>query len=374
MRILIVGAGIAGLLMYRELKNQGFVVDLVEKKNHLNVQGAGICLPGNALHWFAALGLKGAILDKAYQVHEIRYENQHRALLSKATLDQGVLKSQPFVALPRAELLNILADGVRSDIQFGRAIVEIISDGKTESVLFNDGRVTDYDLVIGADGLHSNVREQCFSSPQLLDLNVIHWRFTVDMPTANLAPSYLIGKTDAFMFYPIGIDKVYCYGQVTANALTETFYSDEKKKLLAIFDDYHDSVKFAIDRAQHIVKGRLKSVVSREIYNSRAVLIGDALHGCPPSLQQGVAQALEDVMALSKSLKVHSDIDIALDDFKKKRLKQVSWVIDESNKVIALAQLGQSKFGRLVRNTLIKLQGPQNVKAWRKLMTEQGNT
>lgn len=370
MKVLIVGAGIAGLLMYRELKKRHIAVDIIEKEPRLNAVGAGICLPGNAMHWFEQLGLKQAIVKKAHQVDEVRYETHERKLLASASLLQGVLNTQPFVALPRGELLTILADGILDEIQFGRSIAKISTRSGTENVHFNDGTVTQYNLVIGADGIDSKVRELSFNTPELLDLNVTNWRFVVDMPTSDLAPSYLVGKTDAFMFYPIGENKVYCYAQA-ANDQIDGLFNDDKKNMLSIFDSYHDSVKTAINKAEHIAHGRLKSVESREVYQSHCVLIGDALHGCPPSLQQGVAQTLEDVVVLSRCLDMQNDIQTALEQFKKSRLKDVSWVIDESNKVIQLAQLGKSKLGCFIRNTLIKLQGPQNVKAWRKLMTAQ---
>ncbi|MDE3270855.1 FAD-dependent monooxygenase [Pseudoalteromonas sp. G4] len=369
MKILIVGAGIAGLLMYRELQRQGIEADLIEKQPALNNLGAGICLPGNAMKQLEVLGLKHAILAKAYQVKEVRFETHQRELLAKASLNEGVLASQPFVALTRSDLIEVLADGISQHIQFCRSIVDIRNNNTTQSVCFNDGAVVDYDLIIGADGINSSVRELQFAEPDLTDLEVTHWRFLVDMPSENLEPSYLVGNTDAFMFYPISKQQVYCYGQA-ANQQINALYSDPKKSMRAVFSHYHPSVVKAIESATVINQGRLRAVMSKEVYNKRCVLIGDALHGCPPSLQQGVAQALSDVLTLSRCLKNAYSIDMALADFKSKRLKQITWVVSESNKIIRLAKLGKSRFGRFIRNSLIRLQGPQNVKAWRKLMTE----
>ena len=370
MKILIVGAGIAGLLMYRELQRHGIEADLIEKQEALNNLGAGICLPGNAMKQFEALGLKQAILAKAHQVKEVRFETHQRELLASASLKQGILAQQPFVALSRQSLMDILSEGIENQIQFSRSIVNVTRKQSSQLVRFNDGSVLEYDLVIGADGMNSNVRESLFDMPELNDLDVTHWRFIVEMPTASLEPSYLVGESDAFMFYPIGKNQVYCYGQA-ANQQIKALYHDHKKSMLAVFKHYHPSVISAINNATAISQGRLKSVVSNQVYCKRTVLIGDALHGCPPSLQQGVAQALNDVCVLSKCLKNAYSIDMALADFKSIRLKEVSWIVNESNKIIRLAKLGSSRFGRFIRNVLIRMQGPQNVKAWRKLMTDQ---
>ncbi|AIY67590.1 FAD-dependent monooxygenase [Pseudoalteromonas piratica] len=369
MKVLIVGAGIAGLLMYRELQRQEIEADIIEKQLSLNTLGAGICLPGNAMQQLEVLGLKQAILAKAHQVHEVRFETQQREVLAKASLNEGILASQPFVALTRKDLIETLAEGILDHIQFSRSVIDVRKHKSAQSVRFNDGAVVDYDLVIGADGINSSVRELLFAEPELTDLGVTQWRFLVNMPTDNLQPSYLVGNTDAFMFYPISKNKVYCYGQAD-NQYIKALYNDPKKSICEVFADYHPTVLHAIESAKMIHQGSLKSVMSKQVYTDRCVLIGDALHGCPPSLQQGVAQSLSDVLTLSRCLQNAYSIDVALADFKAKRLKQITWVVSESNKVIRLAKLGKSRFGRFIRNSLIRLQGPQNVKAWRKLMTE----
>jgi len=108
-------------------------------------------------------------------------------------------------------------------------------------------------------------------------------------------------------------------------------------------------------------------VVKPLYYSKNIVLIGDALHGCPPTLQQGVGMGIEDGLVLAKALSTMSQ-KLALEEFQKIRENRVDWVVNESNKIIRLAGTGRTFFGRLVRNFIIRVGGPANVKGWRYLL------
>ncbi|SFC31134.1 FAD-dependent monooxygenase [Pseudoalteromonas denitrificans] len=370
MKILIVGAGIAGLSLFHKLKNGKHDIEIIEKSETMRLQGAGICLPANAMAGFEKLGFKDDILKHAHQVTEVRFEKASRKLLSKASLLESPLNIQPFVALERNNLMTILNKGLENNIQYNRFISTIKQSQNTSRVIFNDGTEKEYDLIIAADGINSDTRKKVFDSPNLLDLKVSNWRFCIDYPNHKMQPSYLLGKNDLFMFYPISKNRLYCYGQIS-DPTGEIFELDSKEAMKKVFVHYEQSVQNAIFNADTIIKGQLKSVESREVFKNNVLLIGDALHGCPPSLQQGVGMALEDVLLLAQLIETDLEPNEILNEFKNKRLKRISWVIDESNKVIKLAEMGKSFFGRLLRNSIVRKTGPQNVKGWRKLLTEE---
>lgn len=366
MKILIVGAGVAGLAMFRQLKLAQFDVTLVEKSPSLSPHAGAICLPAMAMRALAELGLQQQIEQIAHKVNEVRYETSSGKLLSKASLNTPEFAPHNFVALERSALIQTLAANYLNDIQFNTEVIAIKSLPNNALVTFNNGQVIEYDLVIGADGLHSAVRTLVFSEKSLLDHHVDYWRFTLPLDTKDLQPRYLLGKNEVFMFYPIAQDKVYCYAQCSSDSVPNI--ANTKQKLNAIFSHYDPLVIRCIEQATDFSSGKLMAVNSREIVCNRVVLIGDAMHGCPPSLQQGVALALEDVIVLTNQLRNYTNIDDALLTFKGKRLAHIDWVINNSNKVIRLARLGKTPLGRLLRNTVVRLTGPQNVKAWRKMI------
>ncbi len=119
---------------------------------------------------------------------------------------------------------------------------------------------------------------------------------------------------------------------------------------------------------EEIIPGRLQSVASREVYSGSVLLIGDALHGCPPALQQGVGMGLEDVHCLADLFDKHQELDTIFSLFKQQRLERISWVIDESNRIIRLASKGRTFLGRVIRNFVVRKGGPANVNGWRKLL------
>ena len=368
MKILIVGSGIAGLSLFHKLKHSQHEVDLIEKAPSARLQGAGICLPANAMAGFETLGFKDEILKHAHQVTEVRFEKASRKLLSKASLLEAPLNQQPFVALERDNLMQVLLKDIETDVQYNKFIYDLQHNDNACLVSFNDNSQKEYDLIIAADGINSDTRNKVFDTPDLLDLKVSNWRFCIDYPNHNMQPSYLLGENDLFMFYPISKDKLYCYGQIS-DPTGEIFKLDAKQAMKQVFSGYEQSVQNAIYNADEVIKGQLKSVKSREVFKHNVLLIGDALHGCPPSLQQGVGMALEDVLALSELLAdANNTSEQVLRLFKEQRLTRISWVIDESNKVIKLAELGKSLCGRLLRNTIVRFTGPQNVKGWRKLI------
>jgi 2-polyprenyl-6-methoxyphenol hydroxylase-like FAD-dependent oxidoreductase len=366
MKILIVGAGVAGLAMFRQLTLAGFNATLVEKSASLPQSGGAICLPAMALKALNEIGLKQAVLQHAHPVNEIRYETAKGKLLSKASLHSEDFAPHGFVALERTALIKTIAHDVFAKIKFNTEVQSIVSLPYLSLVTFSDGTQQEFDLVIGADGINSTVRTLVYNEKALLNHKVDCWRFVLDMDTQGLEPRYLLGKHEVFMFYPIGVNKVYCYAQCHEQAVPDI--ANTKQKLKSIFAKYDPVVLKSIEKAAQFAHGKLKAVESREIIHNRVVLIGDAMHGCPPSLQQGVALALEDVIILMKQLELHDDIDDALLAFKGKRLAHIDWVINTSNKVIRLAQLGKNPIGRLLRNTIVRITGPQNVKAWRRLI------
>jgi len=369
--ILIVGAGIVGSALYRELTQHGHNVDIIEKQPYLTCEGAAICLPANAMLELQKLGLDKAVKSHAHQVHAIEYALSDGQTLAKEKLTEAPLDCAPFVALPRFQLVNILRQGIESDIKLGNWLQSLTTNKHQTVVRFNQGQERTYDLVIGADGINSQVRELAFPQSQLRKSHVSNWRFIASMDTRKIHPTYYVGNDSAFMIYPISDKQVYCYGQII-DKKEEYYQLPSRQALQQIFSDYVPQVQICVNSLSNddvIVKGELKSVTQTKAVHQRVVLIGDALHGCPPSLQQGVGLGLEDVNCLSALLTQH-DIDEALKKFEDKRRKRIAWVVKESNKIIKLAAMGRSPFGRWVRNYMIRKKGPANVSGWKKLLNQ----
>ncbi|WP_076411596.1 FAD-dependent monooxygenase [Shewanella sp. UCD-KL12] len=383
MKLLIVGAGIVGLSLARRLDELCIDYVMIEKSTGWSSDGAGICLPANAVAGLERLGLKDQVVAQSHQVKQVSYVKPNGKVLSSASLLDEPLSKQPFLALPRFKLLEILRQGMDEKVRFNTQVANIEQIEQGCLVTFDNELTAHFDLVVAADGINSDIRNELFSSPELDDMGVTNWRFLIDQDDSDLEPTYYLGSDNFFMRYPMPNNQVYCYAHIlddikgkslTDNSFGNTLANTQsgKKALLASrFSSFDEKVQQAIssiDCDTALIQGRLKSVTSREVYIGNVVLIGDALHGCPPSLQQGVGMGLEDVHCLADLLEKETNVASILHSFKAKRLKQVSWVVDESTRVIRLASKGRFWLGRVIRNIIVRVTGPANVNGWRKLL------
>ncbi|MPY23928.1 FAD-dependent monooxygenase [Shewanella sp. YLB-07] len=371
MKILIVGAGIAGLSLARRLDATAHEYTLIERTSSWSCDGAGICLPANAVAGLDKLGLKQQVVESAHQVKTVSYVKPNGKVISSASLLEEPLNQQPFLALPRVKLLELLRQGMDNKVRFGVTIKRINQYDEIADVEFDNGHSELFDLVVAADGINSQTRHMAFENSELEDLGVTNWRFLIEQDTQGLEPTYYLGSDNFFMRYPMPDNKVYCYAHVLDKSGEFESISDKKAWLRKRFSGFESKVVSAIESLEAdtpVIQGRLKAVASRDVYSGKVVLIGDALHGCPPTLQQGVGMGLEDVHCLADLLKTHKTTKTLLPEFKAQRLAQISWVIDESNRVIHLAGKGRSFIGRVIRNMVIRKTGPANVNGWRKLL------
>ncbi|TMO68785.1 monooxygenase [Pseudoalteromonas aurantia] len=373
-RILIVGAGIAGSALFRRLKAQRHQVDIIEKSPTLTNEGAAICLPANAMIELKKLDLVDQVMACAHQVEQIEYALSNGKTLAKASLNDAPLNKAPFVALKRDALMNILRKDIAKEITLDTCLTDIDHTDEGATVTFNNGHSQHYDLVVAADGINSQVREIIQPDTPLLKHTVTNWRFITQKPSQDFQPVYYVGNTSLFMIYPISNEEVYCYGHVI-DPTGQYYAMPVKTALNAIFANYAAPIKHCLDNMpdnKDIVRGGLKSVAKTESVYNNVVLIGDALHGCPPSLQQGAGMSLEDVNCLAEQLADNTlDLQQVLANYQQARSARVAWTVQESNKIIKLARLGQSFIGRLVRNFIIRRTGPANVVGWRKLLAEK---
>ena len=371
-QILIVGAGIAGLALYRNLSKQGMAPTLIEKSEHWNNVGAGICLPANAMIELKKAGLMEAIMEQAHQVVSVEYALHDGQTLATASLTEAPLNEAPFVALRRPKLMEILQEGLESQVRFGTTVSKIEESGSKVSVQFSNGSSEEFDLVVGADGINSQIRSLAFPNSGVNLFGFTNWRFTVPMDTTDWNPTYYVGNDTAFMIYPLTKDQAYCYGQIS-DAPKKWLTHDPVDALKSIFETYCEPVQQVLSKLtknSDVITGELKTVSQTVPVSGRVVLIGDALHGCPPTLQQGVGMAMEDVNLLAELLSQEPLVSV-LEKYEELRVSRIQWVVKESNKIIKLAGLGKFWLGRVLRNFIVRKKGPANVTGWRQLLLDR---
>lgn len=370
MKVLIVGAGVAGLALARQLEQQSIEYRLIEKSSASNeVVGAGIALPANAVQALRHIGLGAEIDKQAHQVHKITYSDSSGTELGSRELSESPLNKDKFVALTRHQLREILLNGLADAISFETEMTSLTQKEDGVYVTFSSSSSEEkFDLVIGADGIHSKIRKLAFPDIQqpLTDIGVTTWRWICGYDTKNLNPNYLLGLKKAFMVYPIGPDSVYCYAHVY-DPNKELFFKDSRECLKIFFAEFGGiAAKILRQLPDNVISGRLESVSPPVFTNGKVVLIGDASHACSPMLQQGAAQALEDVVILVEFLN-NFELNMALRHYQRFREERVRQIIAASDG--PMKQLASMTFEALESvKEMVRKNGPLNVLGWIKLL------
>lgn len=362
--VLIVGGGIAGISLAIALREHGIVSRIVEKRAKDAPQGAALHLPGNAVGAAAKLGIHDALRQRAYRFPRIEYTD-HKGL-KLATLDlarrYGPTASWPaFYSLHRETFRDILLDRVGGiPIEFECEVEAVGRDKQGIGVTLTNGEVECPDLVVGADGIRSSMRETQFG-PQFVpvDMGYACWRFIASCPDGLEAPEYMLGNRRTFLAMPIDGERAYVYAMIC-----DTAHRGDSD-LSGIFRDFGGYAPHLLERLDPstVISGRLHQVALDKWSAGPVVLIGDAAHATPPTIAQGAAMAMEDALVLAECLgRAQGTLDEQLATFEARRRNRVLWVQNQSVKRLGAAV----KAGAMVqkfRNILMRTAGTHMLKS-----------
>ena len=197
---------------------------------------------------------------------------------------------------------------------------------------FQSGTTSDHDLVIGADGVHSWVRETVVGGPAPRLVGQQGWRFVVEgRPDIDGWNGYL-GPDRAFLALGIGGGRVYCYAELRSSDTTDPTRGDPTL-LRPMFDGFVEPVPSLLEAmpADDVWFAAVEEV-SPTWRQGRVVLVGDAAHASSPNMAEGASLAIEDASVLAEELATRSDIDRALDAFVARRQPRVAHVQETTHR------------------------------------------
>jgi 2-polyprenyl-6-methoxyphenol hydroxylase-like FAD-dependent oxidoreductase len=347
MKALIIGGGIGGLAAAIALHHAGLEVVVCERANELREVGAGLALAPNALKALERLGLRAPVEAAAVAIEraEIRtWRGDLLAAFPAGEISQSV--GAPTVCLHRAELQALLAGALDPDtLRLGRKCVRVEQTPEGVTACFEDGQQARSDFLIGADGLHSVVREQVPGRTPLRYAGYTAWRGIAIMERTGAvarASCESWGRGARFGFVPLDLKRVYWFA--TMNAPEGGDESDRRHPLLKRFAGWHDPIPALLEATEEA------AILRNDVYDrdpavrwgeGRITLLGDAAHPTTPNLGQGACQALEDAVVLARWMRRELDGTTALRGYETERMPRTRRIVEQSRRLGALGQWEQ---------------------------------
>lgn len=336
LRVLVVGAGVSGISVARGLLRDGHDVTVFESRPEVRAAGGAVTIWSNGETVLRQLGVE---MDGAGQLL-----STVRAMTSSgrklASLDVTAMVDRlgaPVRMVPRRVLLERLLEGFPAErIRCGARAVALVRTRDGVRVEFADGSFAEGDLLIGADGLHSMVRDTV-GAPAAKHTGWCSWQGLATVPEIGdkSAALMIIGGRGNLGLWPAGGSEVqwwfdlpwapgFVRPQRPIDVIRSHFtgWSDTVDRVLATLTD-DDLAPSPYPHFRHPIPRAGAGPIT---------LLGDAAHTMPPTLAQGTNQALLDTMVLCKALSdLAGDADVSsalrwYEKTRRRKVRAVSWV------------------------------------------------
>lgn len=310
-RVAVVGAGVAGLVVTALLRRRGVHCDLFERSPALDAVGAGIQLSPNGVRILHRLGLTAALAEngvKAQAIETRRWDDGSVIARTHHGPACDELFGAPYYMIHRADLQRCLVGALRPHgvVQLGQHCDRVVEQSDHVELHFTNGAVTTADLVIGADGVNSVVRDAVVQDEPRFSGNAVHRGV---IAAGHVAPFisepqvlFWLGPDHHVTYYPIAAGRTVHFSAVSVTddaRFGSSTTGAEAADLAVAFAGWHEDVRRVVTTAESVTRwGLFDHDVAERYGTDRVVLVGDAAHPMLPYMSQGANQALEDAVVL----------------------------------------------------------------------------
>ncbi len=360
----IIGAGIGGLSAAVALQQLGLKVKVLERASELKEMGAGIVLSANAIKVLEKLGLADQVRQAGSPVKKAEIRTPDGQLIVEMPVHMQAERYGTYsYLLYRPELQRILYEKLDPNtVVLGKKFLQLEQDPEKITSFFEDGETLDSGLLIGADGVHSRVRQYVMEESKLR-----YSGFTAVRGISNYEdvrfPAELGGGFEAwgngkrFGFSHLGKGRVFWFAAI--NTPQGSLVKGENKRHLALqqFKGWWEPIADVIDSTKE------ENILVHEIFDrkplkkwhkGRVTLLGDAAHPMLPNLGQGGAQAMEDALILARYLKeCFQEVEEAYSLYEQERIPRVTKIIKGSRMMARMMQL-KNPAAMMVRNQILR--------------------
>jgi 2-polyprenyl-6-methoxyphenol hydroxylase-like FAD-dependent oxidoreductase len=337
-RVLIVGGGIGGMSLAICLARQGIGVELVDIDPDWRAVGAGLSLNAGSLVAFDRVGVLDEIrihgdVHAGMKLHDIA----GRPVAVARPARGGGLASQSGGIL-RPVMHKILSDETRRwgvAVELGVTVSSLTQRPEGVDVTLTNGKVGRYDLVVGADGLRSKIRELIFpGSPKPRFTGQGCWRAVFQRPADMQTPEMFIDSYHKAGINPVSREEVYLFFMETVpeNAwMPPERWPEMLKERLAPFGGRVAALRQTLNETSQVNYRPLEMLLLPPPWHSgRVILIGDAAHATTPHCAYGAGLAVEDAVVLAELLRAGDPLPSVFEKFMQRRFARCRDVVDGS--------------------------------------------
>lgn len=317
LRIGIAGGGVGGLAAAIALRAQGHDVTVFEQAKGFSRVGADINLTPNVVRAIDGLGAGAAIRERGAQP-TFRISRDWDTGLETSRLGMSnIAEAQygaPQVTIHRADIIGALAERFPiENIRFGQRIQTLSQDAQGVHLQFEDGERASFDVVVGADGIHSRVRTALFGEEYPRFTGVVSFRSVVPTERVKNVPEIEAftkwwgpNPQSQIVTFPLNQGKeTFIFATTGQESWTEESWTSEGdvNELRGFYKDFHPDARALLDACDSTLKSAL---YEREPLTQWSVgtvtLLGDACHPMLPFMAQGAGMAIEDAVVLGRAL------------------------------------------------------------------------
>lgn len=347
LNVLIVGGGIGGLSAAIALRRVGHEVAVIERDPAWSVYGVGIIQQANVLRAMEQLGVLDRFVDAACGFDAVEIFSPDGTKIARIPTPSLVPGKPANVGIGRRALQTVLGDsakGLGAQIRLGLTVESLCDDGSKVHATFSDGSAGEFDLVVGADGVYSQIRDLILPDAERpVFTGQAVWRYNLPRP-ADLDALQVYNGSIGVGLVPIGPELMYIY--VTTAEPDNPRYPRKglaaamRSKLTGCAPAIRALAEQIVDDEAVVYRPLAGMMVHGPWSRGRVGLLGDAVHATTPHLGQGAGMAIEDAIVLTEELEKHDDVEAALKAYRERRYERCRYIV-ESSLAICYGQLGK---------------------------------
>ncbi|HET9103915.1 MAG TPA: FAD-dependent oxidoreductase [Solirubrobacteraceae bacterium] len=339
-RVLIVGGGLSGVSASIALQREGIDVEIIEREPVWGALGTGITLMGPAMRALKQLGVLKECMAEGAGGSEMCLFNADGEMFHRLEIEGLLGPDWPAVGgMMRPTLHRILATTAQEKgvaVRTGMTVTALTQHEDRVDVELSDGTSGSYDLLLGADGMRSQIRTMVFGedAPDPQPLGQAVWRALLHRPPSMTGEFQFYGPGLKTGFTPLAEDKMYEF--LVQPVADDVLPPPEERparmrELLSVFGGLVAEVRDTIIEPEQVdVRKLYWLLMPAPWFRGRVLLIGDAAHATTPQLAMGGAIALEDGIVLGELLASETDLPTALEKFMERRYDRCRMVVQNS--------------------------------------------